>query len=151
MCLNIETELDINMYIYIYGYKFKYYIYIYIYVYTEMCRDHTLLNFQAWHDSASSGGGSRIYSSPMGRRGHANWRGRDQRLGHRPSSPHRSLWQSAHKHHQAVGPRQNHLMFFHTWQERKRPYGTSILWHKLGGKNLNELHSKWPSCKMQTE
>ena len=46
-----------------------------------MCRDHTLLNFQAWHDSASSGGGSRIYSSPMGRRGHANWRGRDQRLG----------------------------------------------------------------------
>ena len=49
-----------------------------------MCRDHTLLNFQAWHDSASSGGGSRIYSSPMGRRGHANWRGRDQRVGTPP-------------------------------------------------------------------
>ena len=59
MCLNMETELDINMYVYYMDISSNI---IYIYVYTEMCRDHTLLNFQAWHDSASSGGDSRIYT-----------------------------------------------------------------------------------------
>ena len=38
-----------------------------------MCRDHTLLNYQAWHDSASSGGALE-YTAPR-------WEGEDTPVG----------------------------------------------------------------------
>lgn len=64
-----------------------------------------------------SGGGSRMYSSPTGRRGQATWRGCDHRFAHRPSSPHRSLWHATQRHHHAVDPRKNHLMSLQSWHE----------------------------------
>ena len=64
-----------------------------------------------------SGGGSRMYSSPTGRRGQATWRGCDHRFAHRPSLPHRSLWHATQRHHHAVDPRKNHLMSLQSWHE----------------------------------
>ena len=63
------------------------------------------------------GGGSRMYSSPTGRRGQATWRGCDHRFAHRPSLPHRSLWHATQRHPHAVDPRKNHLMSLQSWHE----------------------------------
>ena len=128
--LSIYIYIFIYRYIYIYIFKYLY-IYIFFFVYFCLCIYIYIHQIQiAWRTTpaaphsgsqgSSSGGGSRMKSSPTGKRGHATVRGRDQRLQHRPSAPQTAAWHSAQRHHHAVGPRWTHLMSFHSWHKPLR-------------------------------